>query len=158
MNIKISSFIPPILLLCILFYSYYTTRDIKDRKKANQLILQNVIQIYVPFTSLFFFVGHIFMGEKVAKSIGWKGGSGFQKEVAFAAASYGIAALYSYINPNINVFKTIAISVSAFAVGTVLVHLDDAVKRHNFSFNNVIAAPLGSIFKVVTLAYLVTHS
>lgn len=158
MNIKVSSFIPPILLLSILAYSYYITRDVKDRKKANQIILQNIVQIYVPLTSLFFFVGHIFMGNEVAKSIGWKGGSGFQKEVAFAAASYGIAALYSYTNPNINVFKTIAIAVSAFSVGTLLVHLDDAVKRHNFSFNNVIAAPLGSILKVVILAYLVSHS
>ena len=97
--------------------------------------------------------------EQVAKSIGWEcAGGGFQQEVAFASFIYVMGAIYSMFNRNINTFKTIAILNSSWLAGTVIVHLKDMINNNNLSFNNIVAAPLGSLFNIVTLLYLTFKS
>lgn len=158
-SLHFASFAPIALMIGVLVYSIFKTNTMKNSKLANAIILKNLIWYAVLPNSLFFFLGHIFNSKQVAKSIGWGcGGGGFQKEVAFASFIYVIGALYSMFNHNINTLKTIAILNSSWLAGTVIVHLEDLVKNNNLSFNNIVAAPLGSILNIVTLLYLAFNS
>jgi hypothetical protein len=158
-NLHLASFMPIALMIGVLIFSIFKTNTIKDSKMANAIILKNLIWYAVLPNSLFFFLGHIFNSKQVAKSIGWGcGGGGFQKEVAFASFIYVVGAIYSMFNQNINTFKTIAILNSSWLAGTVIVHLEDMIKNNNLSFNNIVAAPLGSVINIVTLLYLTFSS
>jgi len=158
-NLNLASFMPIALMLGVLVYNILKTRTIGNNKVANAIILKNIIWYAILPNSLFFFLGHMLNSKKVAKSIGWGcGGGGFQKEVAFASLIYVVGAIYSMFNQNINTFKTIALLNSSWLAGTVIVNLEDMIKNNNLSFNNVVAAPLGSLINISVLLYLTFRS
>ncbi len=158
-QLHLASFAPLALMFGVLAFNIFKTSAMKNSKQANAIILKNLTWFAILPNSLFFFLGHIFNSEQVAKSIGWEcAGGGFQQEVAFASFIYVMGAIYSMFNRNINTFKTIAILNSSWLAGTVIVHLKDMINNNNLSFNNIVAAPLGSLFNIVTLLYLTFKS
>ena len=86
-------------MLIIIIYGLATTE--LDTTLSRQQKSQHYLQLYVSWviTSAGFAYGfgHIFMGDKVAKSIGWGTDSEFQKEIGFANFQYCIARYCSPI-------------------------------------------------------------
>jgi hypothetical protein len=85
--------------------------------------------------SLWNFVGHVFVTEPVARSIGWST-SPFQFEVGAANLGIGvsaIAATWLGVPAGWAVFWMSA----CFLWGAAVVHLRDTVREANFSINNV---------------------
>jgi hypothetical protein len=157
---NLSSFIPHIIMLIIIIYGLATTE--LDTTLSRQQKSQHYLQLYVSWviTSAGFAYGfgHIFMGDKVAKSIGWGTGSEFQKEIGFANLSFAIMAMYlDNASLNIDAYKACAVGYISFLGGCLLVHFQELIKHGNYSFNNIVAAPLFSIMNIIYGSYLLAN-
>jgi len=146
-----NSFIPNALLLSVIGYNYFNNNG----NISNTKLLKSLVQVYILVIGVLFFIGNVTSPVKVAKSIGWDyNNGGYHKEVAFINLSMAAGALYTFINPNINVFRTIAVIYSMWISGSLLIHFCDVIKNKNFSFNNLVAVPSGSLLIVILLSFL----
>lgn len=85
---------------------------------------------------LFNFVGHVFMSESVAASIGWIS-NGFQIELGFVSLGIGISGLLSvFFNDEFWISTTIP--VSTFLFGAALMHIKELLQLYNYNVGNII--------------------
>ena len=147
-----SSFIPHALLLSVIGYNYFNNNG----NLSNTKLLKSLVQFYILAIGILFFVGNVTSPVKVAKSIGWDyNNGGYHKEAAIINLAMATGALYTFINPNINVFRTVAVIYSAWISCSLLIHFCDVMKNKNYSFNNLVAVPSGSLLVVILLSFLV---
>jgi len=86
---------------------------------------------------LYYAIGHLFLSNKIAKSIGWKS-SPFQTELGFFTMSIFIVGLYASINNNSNeTLKFISYIWILFIIMTALNHIKEIIYDKNYSFNNI---------------------
>lgn len=138
--LELLSFTPIVVLLSILLYA----------KQTNKNLLKSYVSNYMSFAGCWFFAGHMFAPDAVAKSIGWPPGNPFQKEVAFANLSFSIAAIYvSNTTDDIAAYKAITVAYAAWLIGTLIVHIQDIIKTKNYAINNAVAAPLIAIITII---------
>jgi hypothetical protein len=155
-----SAFIPHIIMIIIIIYGLATIENKSDlsRKAKTEKYLKLYINWVITGAGFAYGFGHLFMGDKVAKSIGWDSGSPFQKEIGFANLSFAIMALYiDNNNLSIDAYKACALGYLAFLSGCLLVHILEIIKYGNYSFNNIIAAPLFSIMNIIYCSYLLSN-
>lgn len=105
-------------------------------KVANTGIVETFLLYFlvlqVGVGSLFCFVGHYFVADKVAKAIGWPGGNPFQTELAFSNLALGVLGILCiWLRGNFWLATIIAYSV--FFFGTAWVHVREVLKNKNFS-------------------------
>jgi len=147
-----SSFIPHALLLSVVGYNYFNNNGVLSNTK----LLKSLVRVYILVIGLLFFVGNVTSPVKVGNSVGWNyNNGGYHKEAALINLVMAVGALYTFINPNINVFRTVAVIYSAWITGALLIHLCDVVKNKNYSFDNLVSLPSGSILVVFLLSFLV---
>ena len=65
----------------------------RNDRRLVEIFLMYFLVIFVGVTGLMGFVGHTFMSERIARSIGWPAGSPFQFEVAVADFAFGILGI-----------------------------------------------------------------
>jgi hypothetical protein len=148
----ISSFIPHALLLSVIGYNYFNNNG----NLSNTKLLKSLVQVYILVIGILFFIGNVTSPVKVANSIGWDyNNGGYHKEAAIINLAMSAGALYTFINPNINVFRTVAVIYSAWISGSLLLHLCDIMKHKNFSFKDLVAVPSGSLLVVILFSFLV---
>ncbi len=86
---------------------------------------------------LYYTIGHLFLSNQIAKSIGWKS-SPFQTELGFFTMSIFIVGLYASINNNSNeTLKFISYIWILFIIMTALNHIKEIIYDKNYSFNNI---------------------
>jgi len=93
------------------------------------------LAVEVGLQSLYAFVGHYFISDRVAESIGWPAGNPFQKEIAFTNLAFGVLGILC-IWFRAEFWMATAIGIAVFWLGAGVVHLQDIRQRHNFNPGN----------------------
>lgn len=106
--------------------------------------LQNMITahflISVGLFGFWNFMGHVFMSERVAQSIGWVS-NGFQIEIGFVSLGMGIAGILCYWFRNGFWWATL-IPYSTFLLGAAGNHIKEMIEKGNFNpGNSIIVIP-----------------
>jgi hypothetical protein len=84
----------------------------------------------VGLADLWMAVGHLFVGRRIARGIGWPEGTGFQTELGFAVLGLGMAGVIApWRSPDF--WLAVTIPYAAFFLGAAGVHVVESVRRHN---------------------------
>ena len=82
-------------------------------------------------------IGHIFLSERIAKSIGWDT-SPFQLELGYFTLSIFIIGLYTSFNNYSNeTLQSISYIWVLFIIMAALNHTKEIIYDNNYSFNNI---------------------
>lgn len=140
-----------LILALILVYRGSRTKDV-----IIESVLLALLVVMVGLSSIWAFMGHAFMGERIAAYIGWPAGSPFQLEVAVANLSYGVLGLLSWKFRG-EFWTATIIGFSIFYLGAAYIHIVDMF-RGNYAPGNV-GTPLyfDIILPVLLLGLLVTY-
>jgi len=106
----------------------------KIREGLWTIITMSVVSVagWTTITNAIF--GHILFADQVAESIGWATGSGFQRELAFAAIGIGlIGALGTWRQ---DMWLPFIIAKSTFMLGAGLTHVLDILHSGNLAPGN----------------------
>jgi len=83
------------------------------------------------------FVGHLFISDLVAESIGWPGGNPFQLEVGFANLALGALGIVA-MGRRDGFREATVVAVTTFGVGATIVHLMDIFETGNLAPGNTV--------------------
>lgn len=144
--------VPLSALVHIKLKNYHSKYDIC------KTLLWYLIVIIIGFGSIWGFVGHMFLSDIVAKSIGWSTGSPFQIELAFYHLGIGIAGLLCIWYRD-NLWTGVVIVKSIFLYGAAYVHIQDIIVNHNNSVSNTGSVLIGDIlFPSILLVLLIVYT
>lgn len=116
--------------LPVLALMHAHTVGASGERERLEMVLLYLLVLGLGTTGLWSFVGHYFMSDQVAGSIGWATGSPFQHELAFYHLGMGVVALLCvWIRDRY--WIAAAVTPALFAMGAGVVHLQDFVGRGN---------------------------
>jgi hypothetical protein len=121
-------------VLCIAVSLIRQRREL-SRLKVVETILFYFLVINVGLSGLLAFYGHVFMADKVARTIGWAPGSPFQFEVAAANLAFGVLGLLC-IRFRDNFWLATGIGNSTFLFGAAYIHIREIIVAGNDAVNN----------------------
>lgn len=101
-----------------------------SKRERVEMVLLYLLVLGMGTAGLWSFVGHYFMSDRVARSIGWATGSPFQHELAFYHLGMGVVALLC-IWIRDRYWIAAAVTPALFAMGAGVVHLQDFMSRGN---------------------------
>jgi hypothetical protein len=81
-------------------------------------------------------IGHLFVADRVAESIGWPVGSPFQREVGMWDAAMGIVALLCLKFRDTGFWTATILGIGIFSVAAGLGHVYEMVVHGDYSPNN----------------------
>lgn len=99
-------------------------------------------------------MGHLFVADKVAESIGWPVGSPFQREVGMWDASMGIVALLCLKFRDTGYWTATILGIGIFSVVAGLGHVYEMVVHGDYSPNNAGPVMYMDIFYPIFLIFL----
>lgn len=140
--------------LPLLAWSDFQRSQDRD-ENLGEFILLYLLVLGLGVSGIWGFVGHYFMGDQVAGSVGWAAGSPFQKELAFYHLGLGTAGLLClYVRDHF--WTAVSLIASVFLGGAGLVHLLDYLGTGNdapanWGFNVL----FGSLLLPLALAALI---
>jgi hypothetical protein len=108
---------------------------LKDRTEVLRTLLIYLLVLGIGVSSWWGFVGHYFMSDAVAASVGWDTGSPFQLELAFYHLGFGIVGLMCLWFRD-DFWMAVIIPVCVFALGAASVHIADYLARGNAAPGN----------------------
>jgi hypothetical protein len=108
---------------------------LQDRTEALRTLLTYLLVLGIGVSSWWGFVGHYFMSDSVAASVGWDTGSPFQLELAFYHLGFGIVGLMCLWFRD-DFWVAVIIPVCVFALGAASVHIADYVRHGNTAPGN----------------------
>lgn len=124
---------------------------------TSEILLQYLVVILIGFGGVWSTTGHLFMADWVAEQIGWRAGSPFQTELAFATLGLAIAALLAvWITDHL--ITAIVIAKSIFWLGAAYVHIADAITHANFAPYNIGKPLVGDLLYPAILLTLLWNS
>ncbi|MGZ7188690.1 MAG: DUF6790 family protein [Halobacteriota archaeon] len=91
--------------------------------------------IVVGFGSLYAFVGHAFVADDVARSIGWPSGSPFQFEVALHNLAIGVLGVLCFWLRS-DFWSATVIAFAVFGLGAAYGHIRDMRLHRNYAPGN----------------------
>lgn len=157
------SFIPVVggLIYYLVFVTLSACIHIKEKevvktKEKAEILLRYYTVIVVGFGGLWAFIGHTFLAEIVAKSIGWLP-SPFQAELAFYHLGLGIMAFFA-IWMKKQILVPIVIAKSVFWYGAALVHLNDVIMYNNTALGNIGGPLIGDVVYPILLLILLAKT
>lgn len=130
-----------------------------SKRERLEMILLYLLVLGMGTAGLWMFVGHYFMSDQVAGSIGWATGSPFQHELAFYHLGMGVVALLCvWIRDRY--WIAAAVTPALFAIGAGVVHLQDFAVRGNRAPANWSASVLigNLVIPAVVLGLLAWYS
>lgn len=154
------SLIPPvggfIYMLCLVPLSarlhWAAMGQLSWQSRAETLLVYFTV-ILIGFGGIWSFVGHTFMADFVATSIGWEIGSPFQTELAFYTLGTSVAALLAvWIRGHL--ITAVVLSKSVFWYGAAYVHIQDALVNQNYAASNIGTPLVGDLIYPTLLLYL----
>jgi hypothetical protein len=84
---------------------------------------------------LFAAIGHLFLADEVAESIGWATGSPFQREIGFSDLAWGVLGLCC-IRMRGSFREAFVLGTAIFLWGAAGGHIYEMIAEDNFSRNN----------------------
>ncbi len=99
-------------------------------------------------------LGHLFLSDQVAASIGWPPGSPFQREVGMWDLSMGIVGIFCLKFRNEGFFTATILGTGIFSVGAGLGHVYELVAHGDFAPNNAGPVMYMDIIYPIILAVL----
>jgi hypothetical protein len=113
----------------------FLSKTPKTKNRIIEIFLLWIFLVMIGFGAIWAFVGHIFLANMVAATIGWPAGSPFQSEVAVANLSYGILGILCLKFRN-NFWTATVIAVSIFYFGDAFVHIVNIMQTGNMAPGN----------------------
>lgn len=121
----------------LMLYGGYVIYHNKKGTEGFQSSLFYFVVLFYGFLGIRSFVGHTFMADTVAQSIGWATGSMFQIELAFYHLGAALATLaYIWVRSR-GMVLAIIITKTVFLFGAMGVHLFEAFTKNNFNVGNI---------------------
>ena len=113
---------------------------LKDRKhlskrKVVDICLLYLLLVQIGLTGLWAFVGHLFLSDHVARSIGWATGSPFQLEVGMANLAFGILGVLCVVFKD-GFWLATGIGYAVFLFGAAFVHFREMITAGNYAAYN----------------------
>ena len=108
---------------------------LQDRTEVLRTLLTYLLVLGIGVSSWWGFVGHYFMSDTVAASVGWDTGSPFQLELAFYHLGFGIVGLMCLWFHD-DFWVAVLIPVCVFALGAASVHIAEYFRHGNTSPGN----------------------
>lgn len=147
-----------LILVPLSAYTHIKIKNYHLKKDIYRTLLWYFIVIIIGFGSIWGFVGHMFLSDSVAKSIGWATGNPFQIELAFYHLGIGIAGLMCIWYRD-SLWAGVVIIKSVFLYGAAYVHIQDMMINHNYSPSNTGSVVIGDIlFPTILIFLLVMYS
>lgn len=136
----LSEMIGPIYLIMVIpaiaFIQFkYTKQPIDGYKNIWRDVLIVLLVFGYGVGSLWNFVGHFFLTEIVADSIGWAK-SPFQIELAGYHLAFGLMSLLSLWNRNLGYWGAIVHGMAIFLFSAAGIHIFDMMESQNYSYGN----------------------
>lgn len=103
---------------------------------ALEIILIWQIAVGLGLGYLYAGMGHLFVADKVAESIGWPAGSPFQREVGMWDAAMGIVAVLCLKFRDTGFWTATVLGIGMFSVAAGLGHVYEVVVNGNYAANN----------------------
>ena len=130
-------FIYAILPLLVAGVHIALDKTVRSRERRLEVLLLYLFALGVGARGIAGFLGHFFLSDIVAESIGWPSGNPFQLEVGFANLALGILGFIA-VNRRDGFREATVITVAVFGVGATIVHLMDIVETGNLPPGNTI--------------------
>jgi len=147
-----------ILLVPLSALLHIKINHIQSRHEQIKTLLWYLIVIIIGFGSLWGFVGHFFMSDSVASSIGWTNGSPFQIELAFYHLGIAVAGILCIWYRD-TLWSGVVIIKSIFLYGAAYVHIKEIIINQNYSLSNTGSVLIGDIlFPSILIFLLVIYS
>jgi hypothetical protein len=108
---------------------------LRDGTEVLRTLLIYLLVLGIGVSSWWGFIGHYFMSDSVAASVGWDTGSPFQLELAFYHLGFGIVGLMCLWFRD-DFWVAVLIPVCVFALGAASVHIADYVRHGNTAPGN----------------------
>jgi len=115
----------------------FVTGSTKDVSSAAYILLLYQLIVTVGLTGILGAYGHLFMGKRVARSIGWQEGTLFQVELGYCSLGMGLLGVMSFWYRD-NFWLATIIFTTVFLVGAAMVHIKEMLKKGNFKPGNTI--------------------
>ena len=129
----------------------------REKNRIFEVFLLWFLVIMVGIGSIWAFMGHVFMSNMVAATIGWPAGNPFQLEVGIANLSYGILGLLCWKFRD-NFWTATVIALSTFYLGDAYVHVVNMMQTGNIAPGNAgYALYLDIIIPIVLVCLLITY-
>jgi hypothetical protein len=124
-------------LLPLLIASGHVALDktARSQERKLEIFLLYLCSLGVAANGIGGFIGHVFISDAVAESIGWPGGNPFQLEVGFANLALGILGIGA-MGRRDGFREATVTAVTIFAAGATLVHLTDITATGNLAPGN----------------------
>lgn len=106
-----------------------------DRTEVLRTLLTHLLVLGIGVSSWWGFVGHYFMSDAVAASVGWGTGSPFQLELAFYHLGFGIVGMMCLWYRG-DFWLAALIPICVFALGAASIHVTDYVRHGNTAPGN----------------------
>ena len=115
----------------------FLTGTAKDIQSASQTFLLCHLTVTVGLTGIIGAYGHLFMGDRIARNIGWPAGSLFQVELGYCCLGMGQLGVMCFWHRDGFWLATIVFT-SVFLVGAALVHVKEMIQKANFNPGNAV--------------------
>jgi hypothetical protein len=127
-----------------------------SKSRRYEAVLVMLFAIGVAGSGISNFLAHFFLSDAVAASIGWKPGSPFQLEVAFANLAMGILGLVA-VSRRDGFREATVIAVTVFGVGATIVHIIDILATGNLEPGNTVQN-VSNLLKPALLIFTLVQS
>ncbi len=107
----------------------------KTKNIIFEVFLLWFLVIMVGVSSIWAFIGHVFMANYIAALVGWPAGNPFQFEVGIANLSYGILGLLCWKFRD-NFWTATVIALSTFYLGDAYGHIINIAQTGNMAPGN----------------------
>jgi len=127
---------PGIILLALMVVAIIVNLIVRhrelDRERTLEIMVLWTLVIGVGVGGLVGAMGHVFLADKIAESIGWPTGSPFQYEVGMANLALGIVGLLCYRFRD-NFWLAVILANAVFLVGDGAGHVRDILVNANLA-------------------------
>jgi hypothetical protein len=113
----------------------FLSKTPKTVNRVFEVFLVWFLFIMVGIGSIWAFIGHVFLSDLIAATIGWPAGNPFQLEVGVANLSYGILGLLC-LKFRDNFLLATVIAVSIFYLGAAYIHITNIMQTGNLAPGN----------------------
>jgi hypothetical protein len=124
-----------IITITAALLNLFLSKTPKTVNRVFEVFLVWFLFIMVGIGSIWAFIGHVFLSDLIAATIGWPAGNPFQLEVGVANLSYGILGLLC-LKFRDNFLLATVIAVSIFYLGAAYIHITNIMQTGNLAPGN----------------------
>lgn len=141
----IGTIIPIILMLIAYIYGIV---DYNKYKNYNRVFIKAFMPFLIIGFTIFSGLSHIFIGDKIGKTIGW-GKSGFEKEVGMFQLSIASLGIYYIQKENIRGLVAISMIWILFIIMATILHIKEILIDKNYMYNTIRPVITGTINSIM---------